>query len=278
MPPLKPPVAAAPAAVQPTDAELRKALEAENVKLREEGQSYLNAARSEWQRAEDAQAALRGITTRPPANAPVREDPFQKLAQEGIAVSPEEQARLLDAGSRMRTRDELGRYDRANREERLAENYQLETKLALSMFRQAHPELAADPEGFAASLTRAQIRARQSGQAVDPVTMLSMAHAIYNEGKAPDPQVPFVEGVGAPGGPMSVTTAPGGPKPKNIFEQLYGAKDVVDASDPDWSMDGMTEKYLDARNLDLVKEGFHSRIGQVMAQIEEARQRASAAA
>jgi hypothetical protein len=79
--------------------------------------------------------------------------------------------------------------------------------------------------------------------------------------------------------------AAGGGKPTepqervpNLFEKLYGANpdDVKDESDPNFSLDNMTEDYLDKRNLDLSKEGFSSGIRQVMEAIHGAKNRQSA--
>jgi len=264
----------------PTEAELRQALEeekAKTAKLEAEGRGYLEAARSEWDRAEKAQAALRA-TVANAAPHPKAPDAFEKLSAEGLALSPEEQQRLLDQGTRSRAREEFGRGAQVLEERRLADEYKRDTRLALSFFRAQHPALAQDEEGFAAAVTKAQIRATRQNLNLDPVGMLNFAHAIYQEGKGTADTIPFTEGAGAPGGPAVNPNRPAEPTPPSLWEKLYGAKDVVDESNTDWSLDGMTEKYLDQKNLELVKEGFTSRIGQIMGQIEEAKARRSAAA
>ncbi len=265
----------------PTEAELRQALDeerAKTAKLEAEARGYLDAARSEWDRAEKAQAALRQTIAgaRPAAPAP---DPFHKLSAEGVALSPEDQQALLDQGVRGRAREEFARGADVLEKRRLADEYARDTRLALAFFRAQNPTVAQDEEGFAAALTKAQFRANRQNLNLDPVSMLSFAHSIYNEGRtAKGDEIPFTEGAGAPGGPAVTTNRPGEPTPPSLWEKLYGAKDVVDESDPNWSLDSMTEKYLDQKNLELVKEGFTSKIGQIMGQIQEAQARRKAAA
>lgn len=266
----------------PTEAELRQSLEeerAKSAKLEAEARGYLDAARSEWDRAEKAQAALREtVAGARRAAAPAAPDAFEKLAEGGIALSPEDQQRLLDQGTRTRAREEFGRGAEVLERRRLADEYKRDTRLALSFFNAQHPALAQDEEGFAAAMTKAQIRAGRQNLNLDPVGMLNFAHAIYQEGKGTADVIPFTEGAGAPGGPAVNPNRPSEPAPPSLWEKLYGAKDVVDESNTDWTIDGMTEKYLDQKNLELVKEGFTSRIGQIMGQIEEAKARRSAAA
>src|SRR5215831_14287184 len=225
----------------PTEAELRQALDeerAKNAKLEAEGRQYLDAAKSEWDRAERATAALRGIRDSAP-KAPAEKDPFVRLSEEGLSLDASTQQDLLDRGVRGRVRAEIGSYAKAAEERRLAEQCQLETKMALSFFRRAHPQVVADEERFGGALTQAQIRAGRQNLNLDPSALLDLAFSIYNEGRNTGDQVPYTEGSSMPGGP-NVPQPAAGPQPPTIWEKLYGAKDVVDESDTSWSLDSMT--------------------------------------
>lgn len=276
MPPTTQPKPAAGA--PPTDEELRRALEEERRKsqtLEAQNRELVGAARSEWDRAERAQQELR----RRAAATPAEKDPFIRLSEEGPALDADKQQELLDRGVRGRVRQEIGRFAEEDRKRRDAEEYQKETGRALGRFGRQHPEIATDQENFAGALTIAQIRAQKQGLELDPYEMLEMGLSVYNERKAtPGDQVPYTEGASMPGGPSVTTSRPAAPKGPSIWEKLYGAKDVVDEENENWSLDTMTEQYLDRKNLELVKEGFTSQIGQIMGQLEEAKARQAATA
>lgn len=259
--------AEAAAAAPPSDATLRAELEAER-KARSDSEReaayFRGAAKSEWDRAEAA-------SRRPVARG---EDPFTKLSVEGVTLDPEKQAELLDAGSRMRAREESGRMAQEVDLRAQQREGELEKRLALRMFMASHPEVSADEEGFVAAMARANVRNNAQRMNLDPMGMLQLGLQCFNEGRAPSATAPFTEGPsqGGPGGPMKKADEP---PPLSMAEEMYGAQDFIDERKK--SLDDHTQEYLDNRNLELVgKEKFWSGIRNVADQIRQAKGRIAA--
>lgn len=260
--------AEAAAAAPPSDATLRAELEAERRARSDadrEAAYFRGAAKAEWDRAEAA-------SRRPVARS---EDPFTKLATDGVTLDPEKQAELLDAGSRMRAREESGRMAQEVDLRAQQREDAMEKRLALKMFMASHPEVAADDEGFVGAMARANVRANKERLNLDPMGMLQLGLQCYNEGRAPAAVAPYTEGgsVAGAGGPMK---KPDEPPPLSMAEEVYGAQDFVDERKV--PLDNYTQTYLDDRNLALVEgEKFWSRIGNVAGEIRAAKGRRAAA-
>lgn len=255
------------AAAPPSDATLRAELEAERkarASAEGEAQYFRGAAQAEWQRAEAAgrqRPAVRG------------EDPFTKLATDGVTLDPEKQAELLDAGSRGRAREEANRVGQEVDLRAQQREAELEKRLALKMFMSSHPEVTADEEGFVAAMARANVRNNSQRLNLDPMGMLQLGLQCFNEGRAPAATAPYTEGSspGGPGGPVKKEEPP----PLSMAEEVYGAQDFVDERKV--PLDSYTQTYLDDRNLALVNgEKFWSRIGNVAGEIRAAKGRAAA--
>jgi hypothetical protein len=259
--------AEAAAAAPPSDATLRAELEAERkarASAEGEAQYFRGAAQAEWNRANAA-------TQRPAVRG---EDPFAKLATEGVTLDPEKQAELLDAGSRGRAREEANRVGQEVDLRAQQREAELEKRLALKMFMSSHPEVTADEEGFIAAMARANVRNNQQRLNLDPMGMLQLGLQCFNEGRAPAASAPYTEGAssGGAGGPMK---KPDEPAPLSMAEEVYGATDFVDERKV--PLDDYTQTYLDNRNMELVNgEKFWSGIRNVVSEIRGAKGRAAA--
>lgn len=261
--------AEAAAAGAPSDAELRRSLAAEQTRaaqLEQQNAQLMGAAQSEWARAEAATRALRS------GNTPRPEDPFRLYTEEGVANDPEKQRALLDAGTRGRAREEAGAAFQEAERRRLKGEYEMEQRIALRMFESAHPTVAADEEGFYAAMSKASLRANKQRLNLDPTQMLQMGLQIYQEDRGQGAAVPYTEGGGLPGGRVP-QGAPIEEKKESLWKRLYGADDVVEDGDPNFTLDDLTEQYVDKKNEDLVKEGFGSSVRQVRATIIAGQQR-----
>jgi hypothetical protein len=258
----------------PSDAELRAELDRERqarATAEQQAGFYRGAASAEFNRAEQATR----FATSAKATDPLT-DPFAKLAAEDPLLDPEKRARLLDEGARSRAREEAQKIFNEGEARRQMEREKDRAFGALESFQAAHPDIAADPEGFAAAATRARIRADAQKLNLSPTGMLQLAGQIYNESKAPSSSAPYTEpasGSPRPGGPVK----PEEPPAKSMAEELYGADPADFIDDRKVPLDKYTEMFLDARNLDLVeKEKFHSGIRNVVGDIRAAKGRKAA--
>lgn len=267
------------ATAPPSDADIRAELareRAERERLQVENATLLDAGRREWDRANQLQQQLTG--NRPTAPA---EDPFQTLTEGGVSLDAKQQRDLMDAGVRGRATqivgDAMNELDRRN----AARQFQTEARVALDLMKQQHPLVFKDEEGIGAAMYRARLRAERERLNLSPLGMLQLGVEIYNESRNPagGAAAPYTESPsGQPGDPRM--RQPEEPTEPTLFEKLYGTApgEVVTDATPGWSLDKMTEEYLDRHNHELEREGFGSKIGQVIAQRREAAQRRAAAA
>jgi hypothetical protein len=197
---------------------------------------------------------MRVRSTAPAAPVAQTPDPFLELGAEHLTAAPGEFAQKLDEGTRRRVNAAVGHAARTiegRAEARLAE---AEGRIALNTILGANPDLAADPEGFAAAIAKADFRAGQMGQTLDGPTKAQFALSIYRADHAAPTMAPTVEGAsrpGAAGGPR----APERPRGKSYYEQFYGTAPGDVLHEEEINQEDMTKEYVDKRLEDLESHG-----------------------
>ena len=144
----------------------------------------------------------------------------------------------------MRVRQEVGPAMRAMEERNQARMIEAENKMALNMLLANNPDVAQDPEGYAAAVAKAGFRAQQQNLNMDGPGMANFALSIYRKDHGQPENLPFVEGAHRPG---SVQQPPEKPKGPSLYEQFYGkaADDELHEEQPD--MSAATDGYMDGR-------------------------------
>lgn len=230
----------------------RKALEAENTRLQQ-----LIASRE------------RVTVAPPPAPRPAEPDPLDRLAAEDLTLQPEQRRQLMNAAINRRVNDGVEAAKKNLREENAVAIQALRNDTAIQSLLSNHPDVAKDEEGFAAAMTKAQIRANRAGRNVDGPTLVREALDVYRETA---PAVPFIEGSSRPDSqPAPGTVPPAGPRKPSWFEKRYGASknDVLSEEDPDF--EAMTKDYAFRKNKNLAAHDVRSGMREVLSQYESER-------
>jgi len=204
-------------------------------------------------------------------NAQPGPDPLARFAQEGVTMTPDDQLKSLDGGIRNRIRQEMSPVLDRMKAEQDNERIQMENKMALQAIMSGNPDVAADHEGFAGAISRAQFRAGQRGLQLDSTGIAQLALSIYREEhrvQTPDP--PVLEGGSSPvaGAPPGSAIPRQGERKLSLYEEFYNGKKYVDATQ-ELHEESLNEKdqidsYLDMKNGFLEDHGVNVDITKVV--------------
>lgn len=226
--------------------------------------------------------ALTSRAGAPPAQDPPKRGPhpLERVSKEGFEkLDPMDQARTFDAAARHAARETvMPAVEEVERRVAAGMRSELDSFM-LSSVLERNPDMAKDPEGMAAAMTRAQFRFNQAKQPFNSGALLTEAVRIYREGK---PAPVYVEGA-SPGPAGGGGTLPNGqpkPKEKSLFEINYGAPAGAELHEEPYDQKSHLIEYIDRKVDFLEAKGFnpleHSQVAEVLEQAQEREARKSA--
>lgn len=173
------------------------------------------------------------------------------MTEEMLTADPSKSLERLDAGTRMRIRQEIAPVIQEIRKEIFGVAQGVRTENSFDVLFATNPDIAADKEGFAGAMARSAVRANAAGiPNPSPAQLLPEAVKIYREGK-PAP-APVLEPAGGSSMPSLRSDKPAGP---SLYEKWYGKSDDDEIHEEEWDPKKATEEYADARNEDLIEHG-----------------------
>jgi len=232
---------------------------------------------------EQAERMAAAVMSRPVAPPEPIEDPYDRYTAESLKMSPEEQKAALDRGTRLRVRQEvapeLNRLASTIQRQREEDQYQA----ALDNAKANNPDIAENPQLFAAAAAAAEYEIRAGGQKVGPGEYIRRSVAKYRDmfSKKETPPPAYVEGATPPANGAPMTPEKPAPPPEvSSFARFYGeemsdAKLFDENAEEDFKK--MTAQYANEKNDSLETKGVRTYIPRVLGPMRK-RKKAQAAA
>jgi hypothetical protein len=231
-----------------------------------QAETAANMLAQENQRLQQAALYRQAPAPAPRATGP---DPLMVYNEKNLTQTAEENARLLDAGVRGRARQEANRAVNTAVEGLRGELQYAKQELGLQSIMALNPDIANDPDGYAAAIGKAQFRT--SNQNLDPMALANLATQIYKHERMQQQNVPFVEGAGRPNSGFARAEAE---RPVTFYEKLYGGVDTdEELIDKPWNDEDQKLIYLDGKNNELVQMGANPSLSKIREVRGEATQR-----
>lgn len=207
--------------------------------------------------------------SRPAAPPPPREkdalDEFREKTQ-----LPEDQIGLLDKAIDQRIRGRVGPALKRMEDDRQKDERAREYRQAIDNAMVANPDIAADPQRFAAAAAAADQEVRIAGRTLPPgefvrATVAKFRQLFPNDKKTKAPPPDYVEGASSPGAvaPLGVHVEAEKPKEPSRLSVQYGDDDgdiidLAENADPNKILDQMTQSYAEGKNVFLEEKGMRT--------------------